>query len=213
MTCVLELRKSIAMVHAPDSSFSQQESTPVSTESGGFDQVLTNICGRLFLSLNTERSLHMHSARLSNAAGSKRKSVLVCMTRFSEELDASYEYLPISLEHIHKFYEVITSTLQSHPSANIVLCTGPSPATQFGTIFLLGSYLVLTGTPTCETVGTLMEFEDITSTFKCHGLSASDFWRTLHKSKRLGWIDFAADMPASGDPSFIDIEEYLHYSR
>jgi hypothetical protein len=203
------------MVHASesDSQFTRQEPIHVWTESDSSDKVLTNIHGRLFISLNSERSLNLRAARLSNAFVAEKKTVMLCMTSFSEELDASYEYLPISLEHIHKFYEMITSTLQTYPVSNIVLCTGLSPATQFGTIFLLGSYLILIGMTMCETMRTLMEFEGITSTFECHGLSAFDFWRTLHRSKRMGWIDFAADIPASGDPSFIDIEEYLHYSR
>jgi hypothetical protein len=67
----------------------------------------------------------------------------------------------------------------------------------------------------CETISLLADFEYITSTYECHGLSAFDFWRTLHRSKRVGWIDFEIAMAPCGDwdPSFIYIEEYLHYSR
>ncbi len=200
------------MVNACETASDQRESMPSSAGLGAFDKVLTNVYGRLFLSLSSGRSSNV-IARLSDAEGTKTKPVILCMTHFSEELDASYENLPISLEHIHKFYEMISATLQSHPLSNIVLCTGPSPATQFGTIFLLGSYLILIGLSLCETISSLADFDYITSTFQCHGLSAFDFWRTLHRSKRIGWVDFEAAMPATGDPSFIDIEEYLHYSR
>jgi hypothetical protein len=175
--------------------------------------VLTNVQGRLFLSLNSGQSSCLQSAGISKAKGANGKLVLVCMTNSLEIVGASCGCLPISLEHIYRFHEMLSSKLLSNPASNIVLCTGPSPTTQFGTLFLLGSFLIVTGLPLRDTISSLLDFEYVISTFTCHGLSAFDFWRALHRSKRMGWIDFASDTPASSDPSFMDIEEYLHYSR
>ena len=135
------------------------------------------------------------------------------MARFGEDLDPSLEYLPICLEHIHQFYSMIQATMQSHPESDILLCTGPSPYTQFGTLFLLGCHFILSGLDLQETVTLLMDFEYVITTFKCQGLTAPIFWGSLHCIKRMGWINLEAEDEIGPISSHIDIEEYVHYSR
>ena len=192
--------KILRIKHQPDQSAAFQS----------IENEKIHIHGRIFLSLSTAQS--------STANTLKPRSLIeivpICMSRFGEELDPSNEYLPISLEHIRRFYDMMQAALQTKPvTSNVLLCTGLSPYTQFGTLFLLGCYLVLLEVELCDAVTSLMDLDYVTSTFKCHGLSAVDFWRCLDRIRRMGWINFEAEDEMSSDSSLIDIEEFVHYAR
>jgi hypothetical protein len=118
---------------------------------------------------------------------------IICITSFIEQLDLGCEYLPIFLNDVYRFYEMICSKIQNRPSTAIILCTGPSPYTQFGTLFLLGCYLIMTGMDLHDVFTTLMDLEYVTSTCMCQGLSALDFWSALHGCKQMGWVAFDAE--------------------
>ena len=186
------------------------------------DRGSINIEGRLYLSLNVMRSSQKIPAQQNSPTDVWRESVVICMsqqfmpicmTLFVEELDPSNEHLPISLEHIHQFYETIEGMMQSKPQSNVLLCTGPSPYTQFGTLFLIGCYSILSGLDLRETAKSLMDFEYVISTVKCHGHSAQDFWRCLDQIKQMGWINFEAVGELKLNSLIIDIEEFVHYAR
>jgi hypothetical protein len=171
----------------------------------------THVHGPFYLSFDTERSSIMQFKRIGEG---NQNFTPICMTRFGEELDpANHEHLPISLADIYSFYDMLQTTRLAKPHSNILLCTGPSPYTQFGTLFLLGSYLILSGVELSEAINSLLDFEYVTSTFKCHGLSALDFWCSLYRSRQMGWLNFEATDEMSPISTLIDIEEYIHYSR
>lgn len=203
---------SLSTFHTQHVDLGHSKSVESERESEMLEKAVTNIHGPFFLSLNTERSSVIQSKLLKDD-GKHPAFIPVCMTRFGEELDPNHEHLPISLEDTFSFYEMIQSTLLARPHSNILLCTGPSPYTQFGTLFLLGSYLIMSGVELAETVRSLLDFEYVTSTFKCHGLSALDFWGALYRSKQMGWLNFEAADEISAISTLIDIEEYIHYSR
>jgi hypothetical protein len=178
------------------------------------DKYATNVHGPFYLSFDIERSSLKHLTKIAASEKITTETIPICMTRFGEELDpANHEHLPISLEDIYSFYDMLQTTRLAKPHSNILLCTGPSPYTQFGTLFLLGSYLILSGVELSEAINSLLDFEYVTSTFKCHGLSALDFWCSLYRSRQMGWLNFEATDEMSPISTLIDIEEYIHYSR
>jgi hypothetical protein len=168
----------------------------------------SKIFDRLYLSLNSEQHLHSKVAETSDGI------VNISMVEFCGEIDDSLEYMPISLEDIHAFHELVTSVQEKYPSSSIVVCTGPVQRTQFGTIFLLGCYLLLIGLELEDLNSIFARYQHIILAFECHGLSIEDFWSAIHRAKIMGWVDLEhiPETPQS-ITSWIDIEEYIHYSR
>ena len=155
-------------------------------------------------------------SRLIKMQGLQRQTTIVSMETFCKELDDRLEFLPISLEDISRFYDLITSTCHSSTGSQnqIVFCTGPAHRIQFGTVFLLGCYMLICGLNCEEVRHALIRFERITGRFQCYGMSCNDFWSAIYRVMRNRWVTFG-EVNLS-DPSMdtnIDIEEYKHYSR
>jgi hypothetical protein len=159
---------------------------------------------------------HTKCSRMLKLQGLQRQTIVVSMEIFCKELDDRLEFLPISLEDISRFYDLIISTCHSStgPQNHIIFCTGPVHRIQFGTVFLLGCYMLICGLNTEEVGHALIQFERTTGRFQCNGMSCHDFWSAIYRVMKNRWVTFG-EVNLS-DPSMdtnIEIEEYLHYSR
>jgi hypothetical protein len=160
---------------------------------------------------------HAKCSRLLKLQGMQRQTVVVSMEIFCKELDDRLEFLPISLEDISRFYDMIISTCHSSGGTqnHIIFCTGPVHRIQFGTVFLLGCYMLICGLNSEEVRHALVQFEHVMGRFECNGMSCNDFWSALYRVVKNRWVTFGDNNlndPPPNDPS-IDMEEYIHYSR
>lgn len=143
------------------------------------------------------------------------QTIIISMDTFCKELDDSLEFLPISLEDISRFYDVLTHKKNSCQHIKILICTGPVNRIQFGTVFLIGCYMLIRGKGLNEVQSALCPFDDIMSGFDCNGMSHKDFWSAFYRAQRNKWVSF---YEPDGDTEFpsstsIEIEEYAHYAR
>ena len=136
------------------------------------------------------------------------------MVEFCRDIDDCLEFIPISLEDIHRFHEMVLLVLDKHPSSSVVFCTGPVERTQFGTIFLLGCHLIFSGLELDDLCLIFARHQSVMSAFDCDGLSIYDFWGAVNRVKLVGWVNFEYIASANGPVTpWIDMEEYIHYSR
>ena len=163
---------------------------------------------KIFLSFNTPQKI----AQLVRS--SSHRSVIISMDTFCKELDDSLEFLPISLEDMSRFYQVLQNKKNSHQNHHIVICTGPLNRIQFGTIFLIGCYMLISGKPLSEVQFALFPFESLMSGFDCNGMTHQDFWSAFYRAQRNQWVTFwETEEEAEGSSRSIEIEEYSHYAR
>jgi hypothetical protein len=160
---------------------------------------------------------HSKCSRMLKLQGLQKQTVVVSMEVFCKELDDRLEFLPISLEDISRFYDLLISTCHSSrggPQDHIIFCTGPVYRIQFGTVFLLGCYMLICGLNCEEVRHSLVRFERTMDRFQCNGMSCHDFWSAIYRVQKNRWVTFGEvdliDLPSD---SSIEIEEYIHYSR
>ena len=135
-------------------------------------------------------------------------SVVISMETICNEI-VDVQFLPISLEDIARFYETLSKTINR--ASYIVICTGPVPRIQFGAVYLLGCYMLISGSDLAEVRSALHPFDGLVSLFECNGMSCHDFWSAFHQAQREKWVTFGECAPDGA--AIIEIEEYKHYCR
>jgi hypothetical protein len=159
---------------------------------------------------------HAKCSRMLRLQGLQKQTVVVSMEIFCKELDDRLDFLPISLEDISRFYDFIRSTCHSSTRSqnHIIFCTGPVYRIQFGTVFLLGCYMLICGLNSEEVRHALYPFERTMGRFQCNGMSCNDFWSAIYRVMRNRWVTFdEVYLSDASNGTSIEIEEYIHYSR
>ena len=165
----------------------------------------------------TRCSLYLDTA-LQCSQRSSGNDKLVSMIHFCSEIDEGDNNMPLALEDIYRFYKMVESTKRklNGSAARIVLCCGQVPRIQFGTIFLLGSYMLVSGKRISDLCNSFSKYDSILERFRSGGLGVHDFWCSLAKALRIGWVRFV-HMEEEEETilarSVINMDEYCHYSR
>ena len=146
------------------------------------------------------------------------KYILVNINSSAQKSCTKSGFVPSSLAEIFRFDEILRDVDCHNPSHKIVICAGLDLYSRSKSVFLVGSYLLMTRGFSDREVASIFALFGASFYDGCEGdddkLSISVSWTAIHQAKRLGWIDFGDIFDVGQNKSFrIFIEEYIHYAR